>query len=95
MKLLPELLDCIISKCLLEGVEEVVADEGGEAAGTEVGDDGRQARAHREVASATDELAGKSAEAGPHIEGAVGVVQLHREKQGKEGDSEEAATSKN
>jgi hypothetical protein len=41
MKMLPELLDCIISKCFLEGVEEVVADKRGEAAAAEVGDDGR------------------------------------------------------
>jgi len=41
MKVLPELLDCIVSKCFLEGVEKVVADERGEAAGAEVGDDGR------------------------------------------------------
>lgn len=40
MKVLPELLDCMVSKCFLEGVEEVVADERGEAACAEVTNDG-------------------------------------------------------
>ena len=62
----------------LEIVEEVVADERGEAAGAEVRHDGRQARADGEVAGAADELLGERAEPGPRIEGALGVVQPHR-----------------
>lgn len=51
----------------------------GEAAGAEVRDDGGQARARREVAGAAEELVGEVAEAGPRVEGPVGVVhQLHR-----------------
>lgn len=78
MKLLPEHLDCIVPKCFLEVVQEVVADERGEAACAEVRHDGRQARTDREVAGAADELAREGAEAGPRIEGPVGVVQVHR-----------------
>jgi hypothetical protein len=63
----------------LEGVEEEVPKERGEAAGTEIGDDGREARAHGEVSTAAEEVACESAEAGPRVEGAVGGgVQLHR-----------------
>lgn len=60
-------------------MEEVVPKKRGEAAGAEIGDDGREARAHAEVAAAAEELACESAEAGPRVEGAVGGgVQLHR-----------------
>jgi hypothetical protein len=62
----------------LEVVEEVVADERGEAAGAEVRHDGRQAQADGKVAGAADELPGEGAEAGPRVEGPVGGVQLHR-----------------
>lgn len=62
----------------LDGVEEVVADERGEAAGAEVGDDGHQARPNREITVAAEKLIGERAESSPRIETAVGVVLLHR-----------------
>jgi hypothetical protein len=55
----------------LEVVEEVVADERGEAAGAEVRHEGRRARANGEIAGTADELAGQRVEPSPAIEGTV------------------------
>jgi hypothetical protein len=56
----------------LEGVEEEVPKEHGEATGTEIRDDRREAWAHGELSAAAEEVACESAEAGPRVEGTVG-----------------------